>query len=178
MRGTTIKQILATAALLALLAACASQPPYRVADENGYGYSERQLTADQFRIHFRGRGDDAGRAIDYAMMRASELTLEQGFDWFDVATRDTLVNSEQVPAQVVETSAAISYATVRDCGLLNCTTYYRPVSSYHTSANAGMGNPRNEVEVIMDIRMGKGIRPHDHTSYDARELYSRLIPET
>lgn len=174
MNTNQLRQVMTMAAVLMLLAACASQPAYRAADEEGYGYSERQLTEDQFRIHFRGRGDDTGRAMDYAMLRASELTLEKGFDWFDVASRDTLVDREQVP--VATTSAVgVSYATVQDCGLLTCTKYYRPVPQYHTSVN--MGDQRSEVEVIMEVRMGKGVRPSDQNSYDARELYSRSKPE-
>lgn len=170
-----LKQIMSMAVVAMLLAACAAQPAYRAADEGGYGYSERQLTEDQFRIHFRGRGDDTGRAMDYAMLRASELALEKGFDWFDVASRDTLVDREQVPATTATSAVGVSYATVQDCGLLTCTTYYRPVPQYHTSVN--MGNQRSEVEVIMEVRMGKGIRPSEQNSYDARELYSRLKPE-
>lgn len=174
MTTNKLKQIMTMAVLATLLAACASQPAYRAADERGYGYSDRQLTEDQFRIHFRGRGDDTGRAMDYAMLRASELTLEKGFDWFDVASRDTLVDREQVPAPAA-TAIGVSYATVQDCGLLTCTSYYRPVPQYHTSVS--MGDQRSEVEVIMEIRMGKGVRPSDQNSYDARELYSRLKPE-
>ncbi|MDO8907023.1 MAG: hypothetical protein Q7W55_00840 [Pseudohongiella sp.] len=169
-----LKQMTALAAFVLLLAACASQPAYRAADGTGFGYSERQLTEDQFRIHFRGRGDNTGRAMDYAMLRATELTLEKGFDWFDVASRDTLVDRESVPASTT-TSVGVSYATVQDCGLLTCSTYYRPVPQYQTSTT--LGNQRSEVEVIMEIRMGKGMRPSGQTSYDARELYSRLKPE-
>lgn len=175
MTSRTLKQVSTVAAALVLLAACASQPAYRAADEGGYGYSERQLTEDQFRIHFRGRGDDTGRAMDYAMLRASELALENGFDWFDIASRDTLIDQEQVPAPVATSATGVSYATVQDCGLLTCTTYYRPVPQYQTSVS--MGSQRSDIEVIMDIRMGKGIRPSDQNSYDARELYSRLKPE-
>lgn len=175
MTGNKLKQMMTMAAVVMLLAACASQPAYRAAEEGGYGYSERQLTEDQFRIHFRGRGDDTGRAMDYAMLRASELALEKGFDWFDVASRDTLVDREQVPTTTSTSAVGVSYATVQDCGLLTCTTYYRPVPQYHTSVN--MGDQRSEVEVIMEIRMGKGVRPSDQNSYDARELYSRLKPE-
>lgn len=174
MKTNKLKQIMTLAGVAILLAACASQPAYRVADEGGYGYTDRQLTEDQYRIHFRGRGDDTGRAMDYAMLRASELTLEKGFDWFDIASRDTLVDREQAPV-TTGTTMGVSYATVQDCGLLSCTTYYRPVPQYHTSVS--MGNPRSEVEVIMEVRMGKGVRPSDQNSYDARELYSRLKPE-
>lgn len=169
-----ISQIVTSSAVVLLLAACASQPAYRPAEgEGGFGYSERQLSEDQYRIHFRARGDNTGRALDYTMLRAAELTLEQQYDWFDVASRDTLVDRETVvPAT---TALGVRYATVQDCGLLSCSTYYRPVPHYQTSVT--LGDRRSEIEVIMEIRMGKGMRPSDQISYDARELYSRLKPE-
>ena len=44
------------------------------------GYSETQLAPDVFRISFRGNGyTTPERAQDYALLRASELTLEKGF---------------------------------------------------------------------------------------------------
>jgi hypothetical protein len=176
MNANKLKQMMTVASVMMLLAACAAQPSYRAADESGYGYSESQLTQDQFRIHFRGRGDNTARAIDYAMFRASELTLEKGFDWFDVASLDTLVDGAAV-TPAITTEVDSQHTTVQDCGILTCTSYYRPASQYQVSVN-NIGNRRSEVEVIMVIRMGKGIRPNSHNSYDARELYSHLRLET
>src|SRR5690554_2498711 len=105
-----------------LMAACASQPAYRAADNGGYGYSHRQLTENQYRVHFRSKGDDTGRAMDYAMLRASELTLEKGYDWFDVASRDTLVDRQDSDTLSATAATGVRYATVQDCGLLSCTT--------------------------------------------------------
>lgn len=174
MNTKKLRQMMSLTFVVLLLTACASQPVYRAAGSTGYGYTDRQLTEDQFRIHFRGRGDNTGRAMDFAMLRASELTLEKGFDWFDVASRDTLVDS--VPVQPSATNTVgVSYATVQDCGLPTCSTYYRPVPQYQTSTSPG--NQRREVEVIMEIRMGKGIRPSNQPSYDAKEMYSRLKQE-
>lgn len=156
--------------LVIALAACSSSP-YRAADGRGLGYSERQLGEDQYRIHFRALGDNTAQAMDYAMLRASELTLLNGYDWFDIASRDTLVGKESVPS-VSTTATGVSYATVQDCGLLTCTTHQRQVPSYQTTLSAG--TDRREVEVIMEIRMGKGMRPDSQISYDARDLYQRL----
>lgn len=156
--------------LTLMLAACSSSP-YRAADGRGFGYSERQLSDDQYRIHFRAAGDNTAAAMDYAMLRASELTLLNGYDWFDIASRDTLVDSESVPS-VSTTTTGVSYATVQDCGLLTCTTHQRPVPHYQTTLSTG--TDRREVEVILEIRMGKGIRPDSQISYDARDLYQRL----
>jgi len=130
--------------LVMTLAAC-STSPYRPADGRGFGYSERQLSNDQFRIHFRAMGDNTTQALDYAMLRASELTLINGYDWFDIANRDTLVDRQPIPGD----QSASRFAT----GL-------------------------KEIEVIMEIHMGKGIRPDSRISYDAREVFERLQQDT
>lgn len=47
------------------------------------GYSETQLAPDVFRVSFRGNGyTTPERAQDYALLRASELTLEKGYTCF------------------------------------------------------------------------------------------------
>lgn len=158
---------------ISLLTACASQPDYRAADGGGYGYTEQQLSSDQYRVSFRARGDDTGLAMDYAMLRASELTMEQGYDWFDIASRDTLVDRERVNPGV-SAGTGVTYTTVQDCGLLTCRTYQRPSQSYHTGMH--LGDERSDVEVIMEIRLGNGIRPAGDQNYDAREVYENLKP--
>lgn len=159
---------------ISLLTACASQPDYRAADGRGYGYTEQQLSSDQYRVSFRARGDDTGLAMDYAMLRASELTMEQGYDWFDIASRDTLVDRERVNPGA-SAGTGVAYTTVQDCGLLTCRTYQRPSQSYHTGMH--LGDERSDVEVIMEIRLGNGIRPAGDQNYDAREVYENLKPE-
>ncbi|MAY57251.1 MAG: hypothetical protein CMQ46_01080 [Gammaproteobacteria bacterium] len=171
-----LKKVLLLTSVVLTLAACASQPAYRAADNGGYGYSHRELSQNQFRVQFRGRGDDTGRAMDYAMLRASELTLEKGYDWFDVVSRDTLVNSQETESPVSVSASTTRYATVQDCGLLTCTTYQRPVPQYSAGVST-TGDSRSTVEVIMEIRMGSGERPSEQNSYDAQDLYSRLKPE-
>lgn len=167
-------RMLIAAVAFSLLGACASQPDYRAAENGGYGYTEQQLSNDQYRVSFRSRGDDTGLAMDYAMLRASELTMEKGYDWFDIASRETLVDRERVDSGF-STGAGVTYTTVQDCGLLGCRTYQRPSQSYHTGMH--LGDERSEVEVIMEIRMGNGIRPSGEQNYDAREVYQNLKPE-
>lgn len=168
----TPMKTLTIAMVIAGISACAAPPEYQAADTYGYGYSERQLSPDQYRIHFRSRGDDTAQAMDYAMLRASELTIEQGFDWFDVASRETLLDHERV----TNTHPAVYSAKVSsDCELAACSESRRPLTSYQ--ANLLLGDERREVEVIMEIRMGRGARPESLASYDAREVYAYLRHE-
>lgn len=163
---TPMKQ-LTIAIVIAGLGACAAPPEYQAADSYGYGYSERQLSNDQYRIHFRSRGDDTAQAMDYAMLRASELTLEKGFDWFDVASRETLLDHERITT----THPAI-YSASAECELVACRESRRPIAKYQNTLL--LGDERREVEVIMEIRMGNGLRPDSVAGYDAREVNAYL----
>jgi len=67
-----------------LVTACAT--PYQSARLNG-GFSETPLAPDMFRVTFHGNGvTSEERAQDFALLRAAELTLAQGFRYF--ALRD------------------------------------------------------------------------------------------
>jgi|SRR5690554_3672351 len=158
---------LTIAIVIAGLGACATPPEYQAADSYGYGYSERQLSSDQYRIHFRSRGDDTAKAMDYAMLRASELTLEKGFDWFDVASRETLLDHESVT-----TTHPAVYRASADCELVACGESRRPIAKYQNTLM--LGDERREVEVIMEVRMGTGLRPDSVAGYDAREVNAYL----
>ncbi|MEX0903141.1 MAG: hypothetical protein WDZ76_10495 [Pseudohongiellaceae bacterium] len=159
-------------ALLILVNACSTQTEYRQAGNGGYGYTEHQISQDYYRIHFKSRGDDTGLAWDYAMLRASELTLLNDFDWFSLVSRETLVDRQ--PASAARIGFDVSSETVQDCGLLTCRTYQRPVRQYDTGMN--LGDRRSNVEVILEVQMGKGMRPSGQQSVDAREAYKNLKP--
>lgn len=160
--------------LASLLGACASQPAYREAEGSGYGYTEQQRSPDQYRITFKARGDDTARAMDYALLRASELAMTEGFDWFAVTDRQTLVDRERIPDRT-EVGTGIGYESVQACGLLTCRSYRRPVQTFQT--NVTLGDSRSEVEVNLEVRLGRGMRPSTGESFDAREVNENLKPE-
>ena len=102
--------------VLIVLGGCASQPAYRAAENGGYGYTETKLTDTQYRVYFKGRGSDKTKAMDYAMLRAAEVTIEQGYDWFVVANRETLIDREKVTTEpqvaslnVIHGSLSVAY---------------------------------------------------------------------
>jgi hypothetical protein len=69
-------------ALLCFLTGCAT--PYCSEGLMG-GYSDTQLAPDVFRVVFRGNGNTpAERAQDFALLRASVLTLRHGFTCFAI----------------------------------------------------------------------------------------------
>ena len=159
-----------------IMAGCASQPDYIQAKKGGFGYTESKLSDTQYRVHFKAKGSDKGKAMDYAMLRAAELTLLEGYDWFVVTDRETLVDKETVQATP---AAGFSqrYARVTECGVLTCRTSYHPTTQFETGVFVG-GSQQSEIESILSIEMGKGTRPTSATSFDAREVRDNLQPKT
>ena len=119
-----------------IMAGCASQPDYRQAKQGGFGYTESKLSDIQYRVHFKAKGTDKAKAMDYAMLRAAELTLLEGYDWFVVTDRETLVDKETV--QTTPTAGfSQRYARVTDCGVLTCRTSYHPTTQFETGVFVG-----------------------------------------
>ena len=159
-----------------IMAGCASQPDYRQAKKGGFGYTESKLDDTQSRVHFKAKGSDKGKAMDYAMLRAAELTLLEGYDWFVVTDRETLVDKETV--QTTPTAGfSQRYARVTECGVLTCRTSYHPTTQFETGVFVG-GSQQSEIESILSIEIGKGTRPTSATSFDAREVRDNLQPKT
>ncbi|WP_194755521.1 CC0125/CC1285 family lipoprotein [Aliidiomarina indica] len=167
-------QMLALLLLAWALIGCSSASPYRAAEGSGFGYSERKITENHYRVNFKARGDDTSRAMDYALLRASEVTLEQAYDWFQVVNRETFVNRERVSSGS-SFGAGAGYETIRDCTPLGCRVYRRPVRNYHLGMS--LGDDRSVIETILEVRMGRGVRPEDGQTFDAREVYENLKPE-
>jgi len=79
--------IVTIAASALALTACASLAPYgQQMGPNGQGYSDQQIERDRFRVTYRGVGAP-GPVADMALFRAAQLTVEQGYDWFEVTQR-------------------------------------------------------------------------------------------
>lgn len=84
--------LLAGPALLAL-AACETATPYQPqmhGNQVAGGYHDQQIEANRFRVTFTGNSMTSRETVEtYLLYRAAELTLQQGFDWFQMADRQT-----------------------------------------------------------------------------------------
>lgn len=89
------KVILAAAAvsMLGLLAACATPTPYQPATgTSSYrpGYSDTRIEEGRYRLSFAGNDLTSRETVEnYMLYRAAELTLADGYDWFEIVNRDT-----------------------------------------------------------------------------------------
>ncbi|MGE3143584.1 MAG: hypothetical protein AB7L65_09700 [Hyphomonadaceae bacterium] len=155
-------------AALALVGACASTPtPYGPAPRAGAaGFSDMRIEADRYRVTYRGaRGDAPEKVNDFALLRASDVTLEAGYDWFTVVGRETEqeIGGGGGPRVSVGVGGS-SYGGHTGVGM-----------------GVGMGFPlgggseaRGPRAVTLDIRLGHGAKPEDPNAYDARQVQSAI----
>ncbi|UTA48745.1 hypothetical protein L1F30_04175 [Simiduia sp. 21SJ11W-1] len=161
---------LITAVLISLaLAGCASHSGYKAAKGGSYGYSETEISENRYRIDYKAKSRQVSKAKNYALLRAAELTQEQGFDWFVVVDRETRVEKSE---ERVNTSMQTGQTVTKSCGLLGCTTQTRPNTQYGVGVSSSLGT--DEAVASLEIRMGKGVKPASGDVYDAREIQASL----
>lgn len=157
---TFAKPLAAAAVAGLLLTACASAPTVyraRAGAPNDVGYSEYRLEAGRYRVTFQG-GPSAKEAqvADYALLRAAELALRDGYDWFRIADRSTTVSGSGNGPRVSVGGGSASFGRRTAVGV-----------GLGTSFNLGPGPAfARSIEVVF----GKGATPRDVDAYDAREI--------
>ncbi|CAN7151769.1 hypothetical protein LJR225_000169 [Phenylobacterium sp. LjRoot225] len=85
-----MKPFLLAAAAALTLAACATAPTvYQpAAGPTAIGYSEYRIEPGRYRVTFQGgSGAPPEQVMDFALMRAADLALAEGYDWFRVSDR-------------------------------------------------------------------------------------------
>jgi hypothetical protein len=154
-------RLLACALVVAGLAACGTPTPYQAAAKD-YGYRDQQLEANRYRVSFAGNTSTPLNTVqNYALYRAAELTVANGYDYFKVVDRSTESRSGGVTPGTVGVGVGGGSGSGVGIGL---STFF------------GSGYPEYYA-VFMDILMFKGEKPaSDDTAYDAREVLRRLEP--
>ena len=163
---------LLTLTVFVLVSGCASKPDYRSAKNGSVGYSDQKITDDRYRVQFKSYSKSVADASDYALLRSAQLTQKQGYDWFVVTSKETFVESEKQ-----QPSSSVGFTQTRqierNCGLLTCETRSRPSTEVGVNINTGINNERKEVHSILEIRMGKGVKPNED-SYGAQDVIDNL----
>lgn len=148
------------------LAACASTPAYGpAASPSGAGYSERQIESNRYFVTYRAGGSaDAALLQDYALLRAAEVTLQQGGDWFWVDRRglDEEGAANAGPRFSVGVGGA-SFGGNSGVGL-------------GVGMNFPIGGQRGQQahSATVEMRIGQGPKPAEPNAYDAREISANL----
>lgn len=85
-----MKRLTVIVTLCAALAACAATPTvYAPASgAQAVGFSEMRIEPGRYRVTFRGGpGAPMTQVADYTLLRAADLTLADGYDWFRIVDR-------------------------------------------------------------------------------------------
>lgn len=169
------KAIATSAAVAILLSACSSSPAYRPAESEGdYGYQETKLEDNRYRISFHGGSITARNKVqEYALLRAAELTLLKGYDWFKTVDNDTSKRRQRPIGAQVNAFPEMAY---RVCDRQGC-YYTRRTYAGSLSYNGYRDLPNDEFTTTLEILMGKTAdrEPGDNV-YSAAQIVENLKP--
>jgi hypothetical protein len=141
------------------ISACATTPTrfQPAAGPEAVGFSEYRIEPGRYRVTFRGGpGAPPEQIADFALLRAAQLALADGYDWFRVSDRfmrqAALNNGPQVS---IGTGGG-------DFG-------------HHSAVGVGVGTSFNlgggpALAQTIEVVMGRGARPSGVDVYDAHEL--------
>jgi len=165
------------AATLALgLAACETTPtPYQpllAGNSVSGGFTDQRLDDTHFRVTFKGNDLTSREQVEtYLLYRAAELTVSQGYDWFEMVDRST---------------------ENRGAAFVPAYGYWSPYWRFHGGWGWGAWDPYgggpwgggydmeriDEYQAIADIAVGHGAKPeHDVRAFDARSVMANLAPK-
>lgn len=167
MNKTFFTRIIFLSALI--LAACATQPLYSPASRpDGPGYWETRLTENRYRVSFVGRNTTSSEEVkNYALLRAADLTLDAGYDWFKVIERET-------QQTIRDNEPRVSIGVGTGCYPYGC----RVIGSrWYTGVSLDSYRYADRYRTSMEILMGKGEPEDPNSVYNAREL-SRNLQDT
>jgi hypothetical protein len=182
--------LVAAMVLTAGLAACATATPYQPnvkGQQVSGGFSEQRVEADRYRVNFTGNTLTSRETVErYLLYRSAELTVQQGYDWFETADRRT----DRQARTVIESDPFMRPGFGYGAGY----GYWRPSWRYYGPRYGGWrswdpfwGDPffasQAEVRTIekfeagAEIVMHKGAKPvGDPRAFDAREIMTNLGP--
>jgi len=91
-----MKRLILTATAALALTACATGPSaYGPSDGRSLGFENTQIEKDRFRIAYTGRSESEAR--DFALLRAAEIALNEGYSHFKVLGGNTSSNGGGSP---------------------------------------------------------------------------------
>jgi len=145
------------------LSACASLAPYGPQMGPGeQGYVEQRIESNRFRVTYNGVGAP-GPVMDMALLRAAELTMAQGYDWFEVTQRWT--DGRPDSAGGVRPSVSIGAGSGR----------YGRYSTSGVGVGVGLDlSGPSPTSTMLEVVMGEGSRPDRSNAYDARAVQDSL----
>lgn len=154
-----MKPILLAAAGSLILAACATPPTVYApaAGPQTPGYSEYRIETGRYRVTFRGGpGAPEAQVADYALLRAADLAIAEGYDWFRLVEKQTRVAGANNGPRV-------------SIGAGGGPGPYRSGVGVGLGTSFDLGGGPSLAQTI-EVLMGKGPKPSEREVYDAREI--------
>ena len=193
-----LRAVIAAAAVLSI-AACATPTPYQASGpETGsrYGYAEEPIERDRFRVSFSGNLlTDRETVETYMLYRAAELTLQNGYDHFLVADRDTIADERRSHLGPYGSGYRPGYGF----GYYAFHPYYPGFHIYYAFPHLAYGprsrfrhSPygwpydyapfgeiytRTRYEAFAEVSFGRGTKPGRENAFDARDVIANLGPQ-
>jgi len=159
-----MRMLLTMASVMAalVLSACTTPTAYQSA-EDGYGFSEKKLENDHYRVEFRGNALTDREIVEtYLLYRAAELTLETGNDYFVVVEQDVDKKTSYISTYDYPYGGRFRY------------NYY-PYYWHFEDRYAQEIHASERFTAVAEIFVGKGDKPADDASaYDARSVIEHL----
>jgi hypothetical protein len=164
----------AAIAALSLLSACATPTPYQPAagaSKSSRGYTDTRIEDGRYRLSFSGNDLTSRETVEnYMLFRAAELTLQEGYDWFEVIDRGTDQKTRTVTTWDNDPFyGGLSWRFYRG-GRWGRWGYYGGFSDWDRETYQ-----TTRYEATAEILMHKGAKPDGQANaYDARSVVANL----
>lgn len=156
-----MKRTLIIAAAALSLAACATPTTY--APQSGprasVGFSDQRIETGRYRVTFTGGpGAPMAQVADYALLRAAEVSLRDGYDWFRVVER----RDQRVGGGRYGNGPRVNLGIGSGGG-------------WRSGVRVGVGTSFDlsggpAFSRTLEVLAGRGERPRDRDVYDARDI--------
>lgn len=159
-----IKSLIPLGLTLLALAGCETPTLYQpAAGPTAVGYSEVRIEPGRYRVTFLGgSGAPASQVSDFVLLRAAELTVRDGYDWFRVTGREGDRAPPRSSSSVSIGAGGGSFGRGGGFGL-----------GLGTSIPLG-GGP--QITRSVEILAGHAPQPTDPDIYDARGILKAIGP--
>ncbi|MEP3891201.1 MAG: hypothetical protein ABJN69_12135 [Hellea sp.] len=166
-----MKRVILTVTAALALTACATGPSaYGPSDGRSMGFENTQIEKDRFRIAYTGRTE--GEARDFALLRAAEIAIAEGYTHFKVLGGNTSSNGGGAPvsSRIGVGIGSGGYGFGRGRG---ARTNVNLGIGVHDVARAMQGSQVTEsIEVIL-----KSSGSSDPSVYDAKSVQNSIRPQ-
>lgn len=129
---------------------------YQSLDSNG-GYSETQLSENIFKVNFKGNeSTSAEQASDFSLLRCADLTLANGYRFFQILSEQSQISSQSYAASptTYTYSNGYSYTSGGFSGVLQS-----PLSNHTIKMTNTKGDYTYEAQYIIntiELKYSKG----------------------